>query len=239
MSNTKEILASIGNREYPLPEKKWKYFQQWHDTIFFHWEVPVYFLREHIPKEIELDTFNNMAWVSLVAFEVRNMRLRNMPSMPYVSNFHEINLRTYVIKDGKPGIYMFSIETDKLIEVLLTRVFIGLPYKKSKITRTSKRIFSQNKSLNQRLDITIGKTRPIKEKTPLDFWLTERHCLYETCGDEICRFDIHHKEWELKNLSATINDISYNAGQYSVSTFPDKIQYAEKLDVLLWGKEKA
>ena len=239
MSKADQILASTGNRQYPLPEKKWKYFQQWYDTIFLHWEVPVYFLQEHIPKEIELDTFNNMAWVSLVAFEVRNMKLRNTPSLPYVSNFQEINLRTYVIKDGKPGIYMFSIETDKLIEVLLTRVFIGLPYKKSKIKRTRKRIVSQNKALNQRLDITIGKTRPLAEKTNLDFWLTERHCLYETCGNKICRFDIHHKQWELKNLSVSINDILYAAGKYNVNILPDKIQYSEKLDVILWGKENA
>jgi hypothetical protein len=239
MSTTDKILSSTGNRQYPLPEKKWKYFQQWKDTIFFHWEVPAYFLQDYIPKEIELDTFNNMAWVSLVAFEVRNMRLINMPSFPYVSNFHEINVRTYVVKDGKPGIYMFSIETDKLIEVLLTRLFIGLPYKKSKIARSPKKIVSENKKVNQLLDVSIGKTKPIKEKTNLDFWLTERHCLYEICGNEICRFDIHHREWELKNLSVSINNISYNAGTYSLSPFPDKIQYAQKLDVILWGKEKA
>jgi len=234
-----EILANISNRQYPLPEKKWKYFQQWHDTIFLHWELPAYFIQENIPVELELDTFNNMAWVSLVAFKVRNMRLRNTPSLPYISNFHEINLRTYVIKDGKPGIYMFSIETDKLIEVLLTRVFIGLPYKKSKMSRTPKKIISRNETLNQRLDLTIGRTRPIIEKTALDFWLTERHSLYEICGKEVCRFDIHHKQWEIKNLNVTINNILYNAGKYSLSTFPDKIQCADKLDVLLWGKEKA
>lgn len=239
MSKTDEILASTSNRQYPLPEKKWKYFQEWHDTIFLHWELPVYFLQDYIPKEIELDTFNKMAWVSLIAFEVRNMRLRNVPSIPYVSNFHEINLRTYVVKDGKPGIYMFSIETDKLIEVLLTRVFVGLPYKKSKMKRTPQKLASRNETLNQRLDVTIGKTRPLAAKTNLDFWLTERHSLYEICGNKICRFDIHHKQWELKNLSVTVNDIVYNAGNYSLSTFPDKTHYAEKLDVVLWGKEKA
>jgi uncharacterized protein len=239
MSKTDEILASTGNRQYPLPEKKWKYFQQWHDTIFFHWEVPVFFLEGHIPKEIKLDTYNNMAWVSLVAFEVRNMRLRNTPSLPYVSNFYEINLRTYVIKDGKPGIYMFSIETDKLIEVVLTRAFIGLPYQKSKIKRTSSKLVSKNKASNQRLDVTIGKSRPLMEKTGLDFWLTERHSLYESCGNKICRFDIHHKEWDLKNLKVSINDILYDAGKFSLTVLPDKIQYAQELDVLLWGKEKA
>ena len=238
MSKSEDILKNTSNRQYPLPDKKWSYFQQWHHTLFLHWEVSPYFLQEHIPKEIKLDTFNNMAWVSLVAFEVKNMRVRNMPSLPYISQFKEINLRTYVIKDGKPGIYMFSIETDKLIEVLLTRMFMGLSYHKSKIKRTSKKLVSQNKYLNQRLDVTIGKTRPLTEKTNLDFWLTERHCLYENCQNKICRIDIHHKPWELENGNVSINDILYRAGKYSVSTFPDKVQYAKKMDVLLWGKEK-
>jgi uncharacterized protein YqjF (DUF2071 family) len=238
MRNTDAILASTSNRHYPLPKKKWKYFQRWHDTLFLHWEVPVYFLREHIPGEIELDTFNNMAWVSLVAFEVKNMRPRNLPSLPFISNFQEINIRTYVIKDEIPGIYMFSIETDKLIEVLLTRFLIGLPYQKSKINRTSTKLVAKNRVSNQRLDITIGKSRPLTEKTNLDFWLTERHALYDTCENEICRFDIHHKEWDLKNIKVSINDIVYEAGKFSLTILPDKIQYAEELDVLLWGKEK-
>lgn len=237
MDKIKHILSQTSNRQYPLPEKKWSYFQEWHQTVFLHWEVPVYFLEEYIPKGIELDTYRNMAWISLVAFEVKNMRLRNLPPFPFISDFQEINLRTYVIKDDKPGIYMFSIETNKLAEVLLTRLFIGLPYQKSKIKRTAKRILSTNKIQKQGLDVTIGKIKPLKEKSTLDYWLTERHALYENCADRICRFDIHHKEWDLKELNVTVNDISYHAGKYDISTFPDKVQYAEKIDVLLWSKD--
>jgi uncharacterized protein YqjF (DUF2071 family) len=238
MNISDEILSNTSNRQYPLPAKKWKYFQEWHETLFFHWEIPVYFLKEYIPEGLELDTYNKMSWISLVAFEVKNMRLRNLPPFPYISNFQEINLRTYVIKDGKPGIFMFSIETNKFTEVLLTRMFIGLRYQKSKIKKSAKRLRSDNKIQNQKLDVTIGKAIPLKEKTKLDFWLTERHALYENCGNTLCRFDIHHKEWDLKKPDVTINDIFYNAGKYNVSTFPDKVQYAQKIDVLLWGKEK-
>lgn len=133
MTKTDYILTQTSNRQYALPDRKWKYFQEWHDTLFLNWKVPKVLLEKHIPKELELDTFDNMAWVSLVAFEVKKMRPRNLPAIPYVSNFHEINVRTYVIKNGIPGIYMFSIETNKFIEVLLTRFFIGLPYQKSNI----------------------------------------------------------------------------------------------------------
>lgn len=237
MSTINQILAETGNRQYPLPQKNWKYFQEWHHTIFFHWEVPVYFLEDHIPEGLHLDTFKNTAWVTLAAFEVKNMRMRHFPPVPYVSNFQEINIRTYVTKNGIPGIYLFSIETDKFIEVLFSNIFIGLPYQKSVINRASDQIQSINKELEHLLDIKIGATSSLK-KTALDLWLTERHSLYEICSRKLCRFDVHHKEWELRNIDVTINDILYDAGNYTINIYPDIIQYAEKLEVVLWEKEK-
>lgn len=236
MSTIKEILASTGNRQYPLPDRKWKYYQEWHNTVFFHWEVPPYLLEKYIPKGIELDTYNNMAWVSMVSFEVKSMRLRNLPAFPYISNFEEINIRTYVTRDEIPGIYLFSIETNKFIEVLFSRLFIGLPYQKCQIKRSGNHVQSENKTLNHLLDITIDKNTALVNKTGIDVWLTERHSLYEMCGSKICRFDIHHKEWDLRNPDVTIHDIMYEAGKYKISTYPDKIQYSEKIEVVLWGK---
>ena len=239
MTNVNHILADTSNRQYPLPQKKWKYYQEWHDTVFLHWKVPKKLLEEYIPEGLELDIIDNIAWVSLAAFEVKNMRLRNLPSLPYVSNFHEINIRTYVIKDGIPGIYLFSIETDKWIEVLLTRLFIGLPYQKASIQRTQNRLWSENKSLAQHLDISFGGSGSLIDKTATDLWLTERHSLYEKNNENIYRFDIHHKEWELKNLDTKITSIKYYAGKYALNIYPDKIQYSKKIEVVLWGREKA
>lgn len=237
MTNVNHILAEASNRQYPLPERKWKYYQEWHDTVFFHWKVPKCLIENYIPEGLELDLHDNIAWISLVAFEVKNMTVRNLPPIPYVSNFHEINVRTYVLKNGIPGIYLFSIETDKLIEVLLTRLFIGLPYKKSHIERSTNQLSSENKISNYQLDIQFKGIFPLTEKSKLDYWLTERHSLYENCNKKICRFDIHHKEWKLNLLDAKINAVKYNAGRFNLNLYPDKIQYSKKIDVLLWAKK--
>jgi len=238
MASIKEILSSTQHRQYPLPEKKWKYFQEWHNTVFFHWEIPVYFLEGYIPKGLKLDTFANMAWVSLVSFQVKSMRPRNLPAFPYISNFEEINIRTYVTHNGIRGIYMFSIETNKLAEVILANLFIGLPYQKAEIKRNGDLIFSKNKKNSHHLDIKIGTTLPLGKKTELDFWLTERHSLYDICNKALCRFDIHHKELEIKDLDVTIKEVWYNAGKYTLNTYPDKVQYAQRTEVVLWGKKK-
>jgi uncharacterized protein YqjF (DUF2071 family) len=236
MNKINQILAQTSNRQYPLPLRDWKYYQEWHDTVFFHWKVPRLLLEEFIPEELELDTFNNIAWVSLVAFEVKNMRMRNLPVLPFISHFHEINIRTYVIKDGVPGIYLFSIETDKFIEVLFSRLFIGLPYQKSEIIRNETSLLSDNITLNSHLNIEFNKVS-FNEKTTLDFWLSERHALYEKGHEEIFRFDVHHPEWQLQKLNAKILKIKYNAGKYTLNSYPDKIHYSKKAEVILWGKK--
>lgn len=239
MNKTDLILANNAHRQYPLPEKKWKYFQEWHNTLFFHWKVPREVVEKNIPAGIELDTIDNTAWVSLVAFEVKNMRFRNLPSIPFVSDFHEINLRTYVIKDGIPGIYFFSIETDKFIEVLLTRMFVGLPYHQSKIKRHYHGLCSSNKKFNLNLDVKLNGKNTAIQKTALDRWLTERHSLYQNCDGKIYRFDIHHKEWCLREPTAQIVNIKYKVGKYFLDDLnPDKLHCSKKIDTIFWGKER-
>ena len=237
MTNVNNILADTSNRQYPLPEKKWKYFQEWHNTLFCHWKIAPHLLQDYIPDDLELDVLDGSAWVSLAAFEVKNMRLRNLPPFPYVSHFHEINIRTYVIKDGIPGIYLFSIETDKLIEVLFTRLLIGLPYKKSIINRTKSTLLANNTALNSHLNIEFKKETSPVEKTDLNVWLSERHALYENCNKKIGRFDIHHPEWELHNLTPKIIKIKCQAGRYNLNIYPDKVHYSKKTEVVLWGRK--
>lgn len=237
MNKIDDVLAHTSNRQYDLPKEKWKCFQQWHHTLLLHWQVPVNFLKENIPSGLQLDTFHNAGWVSVAAFEVREMRLRNFPALPYISNFQEINLRTYVIRDGIPGIYLFSIETNKLIEVLFSRLFTGLPYEKSKMEQLPHHIVGENKKRNNFLDILIWQKGDVIQKTALDFWLTERHALYEVKNKKVFRFDIHHKEWKLCNIGISITAILYHVGKYKIDVNPDKIQYAEKLDVVLWGRK--
>jgi uncharacterized protein YqjF (DUF2071 family) len=237
MSNADSILTHTTNRVYPIPDKKWKYYQEWHNTLFFHWKVAPSLLEKYIPKDIQLDTIEDTAWVSLVAFEVKKMRLRNLPGIPYINNFHEINIRTYVIKDGIPGIYMFSIETDKFIEVLISRLFIGLPYQKADIERNEDLLLSFNTQFEQYVSTRFKCHGTLPAKTKTDIWLTERHCLYEYSNNELYRFDIHHKEWNLKKLYARMHFIKYKAGDFSLDFFPDKTHCCEKLRVLLWAKQ--
>lgn len=98
MENPDEILANISHRQYPLPNKPWKHYLEWLGNIILHWQVPVEELSNMIPKGLELDLFQGQVRVSFIAFSICNIRTENIPPVSFLSDFHEINLRTYVIK---------------------------------------------------------------------------------------------------------------------------------------------
>ncbi|MFI5140035.1 MAG: DUF2071 domain-containing protein, partial [Sphingobacteriales bacterium] len=77
--------------------------QEWNHSLFLHWKISVELLKPLIPKDLIVDTFEGESWISLVAFTMERIRPRGMPAVSAISNFHEINLRTCVLRDKAPG----------------------------------------------------------------------------------------------------------------------------------------
>src|SRR5271163_2367443 len=96
MTLIEDILSCTDHRPYQLPFGKWRYYQEWNNVLFLHWKISFDLLRSCVPPELNLDTFDREVYVSLVAFTMEKIRKHNLPAFKYVSNFEEINLRTYV-----------------------------------------------------------------------------------------------------------------------------------------------
>ncbi|AUX41413.1 hypothetical protein SOCE26_028250 [Sorangium cellulosum] len=104
-------------------------FQRWRELLFLHWETPLPALRAVVPAELELDTFEGRAYVGVVAFTMRDVSPWWSPSVPGISNFHELNVRTYVHAGGRdPGVWFFSLDAAKALAVLVARAGWHLPY---------------------------------------------------------------------------------------------------------------
>jgi len=82
-------------------------FQRWERLLFAHWPVDAALLSERLPPGIDPDLWEGRAWVGVTPFEVTSLRPRLMPR---VARFPEINVRTYVTFDGKPGIWFLSLD---------------------------------------------------------------------------------------------------------------------------------
>ena len=78
--------------------------QTWNDLLFAHWPVDSAILRQKVPNGFELDEFDGQAWVGVVPFYMTNVSPRGVPNLPWISEFAELNVRTYVRVGGEPGV---------------------------------------------------------------------------------------------------------------------------------------
>jgi hypothetical protein len=195
-------------------------------------------LKKFVPKELEIDLFDEKPWISVVAFTMEKIRPKNLPSFPPISNFDEINIRTYVKSNNKTGVYFLSIEGGKSLSCKVAKEISELPYRFSKIKRSENQYESNNSKFNDKLNIQFTVGKEITKKSKLDKWLTERYALFQDTEKSINEFEIHHLEWpfnaiELKNL-----ELNYTRFNKLIKNEPKKIQYSKGVKVISWGKNK-
>lgn len=69
----------------------------WQQIIMANYEVQPALLIPYLPKGVDLDTYNDKVYVSLVGFIFKNTKLFGFP-IPLLGTFEEINLRFYVLR---------------------------------------------------------------------------------------------------------------------------------------------
>lgn len=239
MTDINDILSNITHRPFELPNGQWKYYQEWNNALFFHWTIPSEILRKCVPEKFNIDTFGGNCYISLVAFTMEKIRPKYFPSISFISNFDEINLRTYIDNNNKKGVYFLNIEAEKLLSTFIAKSLSGLPYEKSNIKRTEKRYISKNSKKGFYLNTEFEIKNDLQCKSELDKWLTERYCLYLDSDNEFYRYDIHHKEWEIKNIEIKQLNLNYKIGDINLSDKePNLTHYSDGVKVLAWKRQK-
>ncbi|MEM7163728.1 MAG: DUF2071 domain-containing protein, partial [Bacteroidota bacterium] len=233
--NANQILEIKNHRPWPLPQAKWKFYQEWKDTVFLHWNVSAEKLRRWVPTELEIDLIEGKAWVSLVAFRMKKVHPRGLLPLKVISDFEEINLRTYVQFKKKAGVFFLSIEAGKKISSTIARKVSFLPYRYSRIHRGFKEIASSNKIFNDRFDLIFSVGPEIKNDDPINNRLVEKYALFQDYKDSIHAFEIHHPQWKLKELK--IHQCTFNYPRFNdlIQGSPSKGHFSEGVNVLAWN----
>jgi uncharacterized protein YqjF (DUF2071 family) len=244
-----EIFAASSHRTFPMPTSPWMLRQEWHDLLFAHWPVPADLLRQKVPSQLDLDLWHGEAYLGVIPFVIRNFRPRHLPSVPVLSHFAEINVRTYVTYKGLPGVYFFSLDAANLSAVLGARFMYGLPYFHSRfqIAHTSADIQYQSRRLQRPRPAEFKASyRPISDVHPwqpptesLERFVSERYCLYAVSRRHVYRTDIHHVPWPLQLASAEIptNSMAEPLG-LPLSGAPPLLHFSKYMDVLTWLPEQ-
>src|SRR5690349_6818644 len=175
-------LAQIGHRPWPLPREAWTWRQSWRDLLFAHWPVPAETLRPLVPRGVEVQEFDGTSWIGVVPFRMTGVMRRPLPDVPGVSAFPELNVRLYVTRDGKPGVWFLSLDATNPLAVWAARRFFFLPYHRARMSLTRLGGAIQYRSSRPGAELKASY-QPISEPYlaapgSLEHWLTERYCLY-------------------------------------------------------------
>lgn len=234
-------LSSVAHRPWPLPSGSWVMAQTWHDLLFAHWPLGFAALRALVPAQLPLDALDGQCWIGVVPFHMSGIHARGLPPLPGLSRFPELNVRTYVTLDGKPGVYFFSLDAASLPAVWGARALYCLPYFHARMSAQpdGDDIRYDSRRRKARAEFR-GRYRPrgdvrLRNRGSLEHWLSERYCLYTVHAGRVFRAEIHHQSWPLQDAEAEIevNTVAAASGVVLPPSAP-LLHFARRLDVLVW-----
>jgi uncharacterized protein YqjF (DUF2071 family) len=218
--------------------------QTWHDLLFAHWPVPPTALRPLVPEALPLDLWEGQAWLGVVPFRMTGIRFRWLPPIPGTSAFAELNVRTYVVLDGRPGVWFFSLDAASALAVAGARFAYHLPYWRARMAVTAEADGVHYESRRTHRGAaraafrgSYRPTGPVRLARPgsLDHWLTERYCLYVLDPRGVVRRgNVEHAPWPLQPAAASIevNTMAEPLGLRLEG--PPLLHFARELEVRVW-----
>ncbi len=229
------------HRPWPLPTSRWKWRQQWNDLAFIHWEVDAQWLRSVIPPDLDLDLHDGKAWIGIVPFTMEGVTRRGFPAPRFMCDFPELNVRTYVTKDDKPGVWFFSLDITNRFAVWVARTFFHLPYfsAEMEVSEEGDGIRYRSSRDGTLFDATYipGEARAF-ESGSFEIWATERYCLYSKSNSGVLyRGEVHHKQWSLQLAKFEIRSNSLLEG-IPVGAMHPSILFSKSIDVVVYDLEK-
>jgi uncharacterized protein len=222
--------------------------QRWERLTFLHWRFDPALVQRLLPDGLVADTFDGAAWVGLVPFFMR-VSTAGGHRAPWVSNFCETNVRTYV-RDGagRTGIWFFSLDAARLGAVAVARTTYNLPYywssmrlaeRGGEIIYTSRRRFPGPRTATSRVRITIGDRLTASELDERDHFLTARWILFSVSGARYRLARACHPPWPLHRADATtVDDRLIQAAGLPTPQGAPLVHYSPGVDVAIGRPER-
>ncbi|WP_181691834.1 YqjF family protein [Natronomonas sp. LN261] len=216
---------------------------RWRDLLFAHWAVDPETVDRALPDGLSVDTHGGDAYLGVVPFVMADIR---PTGSPIGLEFDELNLRTYVTVEGRPGVYFFALDADDRVGVGLARRLFRLPYYRASMaveTRgegRSREVSFRSRRLTRnappaRFDGVYGPDEPFSKPDPgsIEAFLTERYRFYTATDDgRIYHGDIDHEPWRLASAWAELHENTlFDANGFDRPESGPTLHFAAPIDV--------
>lgn len=185
-------------------------YQRWEELLFLHWTIEPERVQRDLPAGLRVDTFDGAAWIGVVPFQMRQVRPRLLPAVPWFSNFPELNLRTYVVDaQGRPGVWFYSLDTPQPVANWIAQRVFHLNYRMARfaIERSGEMLRYQAQLRRaegwdepQQYDWKRQGAPFEAEPGSLEFFLVERYRLfsYDWQRGRLFSGQVHHAPYPLQ-----------------------------------------
>jgi hypothetical protein len=192
-------------------------YHTWQELLFLHWTFDPAVIQRTLPEGLSVDTYEGRAYVGIVPFFMREVRPRFLPAMPLVSNFLELNVRTYAYdQEGTPGVWFYSLDANQYLAVKAARLSFGLPYfhawmAAGKDTKTGEvRYFCRRRVTDPQPGsfFQYRGSGPVRQAEPgsLEFFLIERYALFSKYAEKIVMGQVHHMPYPVQDAELAFWD---------------------------------
>jgi len=201
----------------PQPVRRAVMKQGWYDLAYIHFRYSVEEVARILPDGLEVDVCDGSAWVGLIPFSMRGIGVPGLPAVPYFGSFAEINVRTYVRRNGVPGVWFCSLDINRLLPTIVARTTYTLPYcfGRASNRRVGDELYTMverrwprgDRAANTNIRLRIGE--PIVAPSSLEIFLSARWGLYTTTRGGSLRYaPISHEPWRLQRAEIVALDDS-------------------------------
>lgn len=240
-------LTQIIHRPWPIPTRSWRWRQSWYDLLFAHWAVPATLLRPLVHRSLTIQEFEGTSYVGVVPFRMAGVMHRPLPDLPWVSAFPELNVRLYVERDGKPGVWFLSLDASNALAVWAARRFFHLPYWWATMQHRPHEDGFLFRSCRRRVKARArfeasykGVGEPyFAQPGTLEAFLVERYCLY-CCSPEgrLYRGEVHHAPWPLQPAQAEVkaDELLATHGLPPLGP-PTTLHFSRGVETVVWPLE--
>lgn len=187
---------------------------EWRQLVFLNYAVDGALLQTFVPRGTELDSFEGETYVSLVGFRFCKTRLFGTLSIPFHSEFEEVNLRFYVRREVgsevRRGVVFIKEIVPKCAIAATARLVYGENYisvpMRHKIETTSERLNLEYAWKHQGGWSQISASAHCAEKPPaensLEQYITEHYWGYsrQMSGGTV-EYRVEHESWHVRAAS--------------------------------------
>lgn len=216
-------------------------YQNWRDLLFAHWEIEPSVIQDTLPPGLTVDAYQGKAYLGVVPFFMCDIRPRFCPAIPGISNFLEMNVRTYVYdQQGTPGVWFYSLDANQWLAVRVARRFFHLPYFDAKMQATKgESIYYESKRKGcegqSRFEYRELEELPAPSPDSLEFFLVERYILFawNNRKKRLYSGQVYHTPYPLHKVDATIHEevAIAQAGFTQPKRPPDHVLMSRGVDV--------